>query len=212
MSSFCFQFPRARALSRAKSRRGRAPLFAATLGVLLLLLPGRCLAAGNSIEYQVKAGFLFNFAKFVEWPDSAQNPNKPLRLGVVASDDIYDLMASTLSGKVANHRPIKVERVTAAELDGTAVLPDMIFVQQDIVRSRQDLGFTLPQLFTAVAKQQPILLVGESADFAMSGGTIGFVQRGENLRFQVNLADARRAGLKLSAHLSGLAEIVTDGP
>jgi hypothetical protein len=211
MLSFCCQFAQAPARPRAKSRGGNTLLRAATLGISLLLLAGRCLATGNSIEYQVKTGFLFNFAKFVEWPDSAGNPNKPLRLGVVASDDIYDLMASALSGKVANRRPIKVENVTADELEGTAALPDMIFVQQDIVTSRQDFGFTLAQLFTAAAKH-PVLLVGESADFATSGGMIGFVQRGENLRFQVNLADARRAGLKLSARLSGLAEIVTDRP
>lgn len=211
MLSLSLQFFRAPAVPRAKSRCGRALIFTATLGISLMLLAGRCAAAGNPIEYQVKAGFLFNFAKFVEWPASATNPDKPLRLGVVASDDIYDLMDSALSGKVANHRPIKIEHITAEEISGAAVLPDMIFVQQDIFRSRQDVGFTLAQLLTAAARQ-PILLVGESADFATSGGMIGFVQRGENLRFQVNLANAQRAGLKLSAHLSGLAEIVTNGP
>lgn len=207
-SRFLFLLPSGR--SRPKLRRRSTLLLAATLGISLLLA-GRCAAAGNALEYQVKAGFLFNFAKFVEWPDSAKTPDKILRLGIIASDDIYDLMASTLDGKTANHRPIKVEHITAGDLEGTGALPDLIFVQQDIVRSPQDFGFTLQQLFTAAAKQ-PVLLVGESADFATSGGMIGFVQRGENLRFQVNLASAQRAGLKLSARLSGLAEIVTDSP
>jgi hypothetical protein len=200
-----------RVFPRVKPRTRVKPLLVATLAFSLSLLPARSLAAGSSLEYQVKAGFLFNFAKFVDWPDSTRATHKTLRLGIVAPDDIYDLMASALSGKVANNRPIQIEKVTAAELEKGTSLPDIIFVQQDASRTRQDGGFTQQQIFAAAANQ-PVLLVGESAGFATSGGMIGFVQRGENLRFQVNLANAQRAGLKLSARLSGLAEIVTTAP
>ena len=211
MSLLCFQSLRVRVFSRIKPRTRVKPLLAAALAFSLSLLPARILAAGSSLEYQVKAGFLFNFAKFVDWPDSSRTTHKTLRLGIVAPDDIYELMASALSGKVANNRPIQVEKVTAAELEKATSLPDIIFVQQDASRTHQDWGFTEQQIF-ATAANKPVLLVGESAGFATSGGMIGFVQRGENLRFQVNLANAQRVGLKLSARLSGLAEIVTTAP
>jgi hypothetical protein len=51
-------------------------------------------------------------------------------------------------------------------------------------------------------------LVGEKEGFAVAGGEIGFVPRGDNLRYQVNLSAAQQAGLKLTARLANLAEIV----
>ena len=185
----------------------------AVMGVAFLITaaPLRSFAAANTIEYQVKAGFLFNFAKFVEWPGGTQTGHSDLRLGIVAPDEIHELMAKALDGKVVGNRSIRVERISATDIETGAALPQIIFIHQDVQRLRQDLGFSQQQLF-ALAEKQPVLIVGESAGFATSGGIIGFVQRGENLRFQVNLAKAQRAGLKLSARLSGLAEIVTTSP
>jgi hypothetical protein len=131
-----------------------------------------------------------------------------LRLGIIAPDEVFALMEKALAGKSVGDRPLVVERVTAAQVAAGRALPNMIFVHQDTFRLQAELGFTPAQL-AALAEKQPLLLVGESAGFATSGGMIGFVQRGENLRFQVNLASAQRAGLKLSSRLSGLAEIVT---
>lgn len=169
--------------------------------------PARAAAASSSIEYQVKAGFLFNFAKFVEWPPAALSPTADLRLGIIAPDEIYAVIDKALSGKSVGEHRLVIERISASQVTSGASLPNIIFVHQETFRQRQDLGYTQQDL-SALAASQSVLLVGESAGFATSGGMIGFVQRGENLRFQVNLADAQRAGLKLSARLSGLAEIV----
>lgn len=182
-------------------------VFAAAFASLAGLSPARAFAAANAVEYQVKAGFLFNFAKFVEWPGAALAPGASVRLGIIAPEDVYHLIEKSLAGKVAGDRPLTVERLTPARLGDGAAMPNIIFVHQDAFRAQSDLGFT-PQQLTAIAEKHPVLLVGETAGFASSGGIIGFVQRGENLRFQVNLASAERAGLKLSARLSGLAEIV----
>ena len=195
----------------AAPHRGHHRISRVGIAVLALLsagMPVRGFAAANAIEYQVKAGFLFNFAKFVEWPAASQSAHSDLRLGIIAPDEIYELMGQALDGKMVGERPIRVERITAADVEKGAALPQIIFIHQDIQRLHQDLGFNPSQLF-ALAEKQSVLIVGESAGFATSGGIIGFVQRGENLRFQVNLAKAQRAGLKLSARLSGLAEIVT---
>lgn len=193
---------------------GGPRIFSAALLPIALLsaaIPAHSFAAGNTIEYQVKAGFLFNFAKFVEWPATSPAAGSNLRLGIVAPDEIFELMTKSLEGKLVGDRPIHVERVTAGDIEKGATLPQIIFVHQDIQRLHQELGFNPQQLF-ALAEKQSVLVVGESAGFATSGGIIGFVQRGENLRFQVNLAKAQRAGLKLSSRLSGLAEIVSSNP
>jgi YfiR/HmsC-like len=198
-------------LPGAPSRRPRLRWIAAlalAVATLAGLSPARAFAAANSVEYQVKAGFLFNFAKFVEWPDAALPAGASVRLAIVAPEEIFQLIEKSLVGKTVGDRPLVVERFTAAQLAGGGALPNIIFVHQDAFRPPSELGFAPAQL-AALAERQPVLLVGESAGFATSGGMIGFVQRGENLRFQVNLASAQRAGLKLSSRLSGLAEIVT---
>jgi hypothetical protein len=193
--------------ARPRARlRGLAACIVA-LATLIGLTPARAFAAANSVEYELKAGFLFNFAKFVEWPGAALAPGASVRLGIVAPDEVFQLIEKALAGKAAGDRPLVVERFTPAQLERGA-LPNILFVHKDAFRAQSDLGFT-PAQIAALAEQQPVLLVGESAGFATAGGMIGFVQRGENLRFQVNLANAQRAGLKLSSRLSGLAEIVT---
>lgn len=190
----------------------RAPFFRALLApvlgcLALLALPLPAFAGAKSLEYQVKAGFLFNFAKFVEWPGAALPPGTPLRIGLVASDEVCAVIEQSLAGKLVGDRPLQVERLPAARLTDGSPLPHMLFVHPDSPRLKEETGLTHEELIAQLGTR-PVLLVGESAGFAPAGGMIGFVQRGETLRFQVNLASAQRAGLKLSARLSGLAEIV----
>lgn len=183
-------------------------LAVAVLAALAGLTPARAFAAVSALEYQLKAGFLINFAKFVEWPGASLAPGAPVRLGILAPEDVFQLIEKSLVGKPAGDRPLVVERMTAAQLEKGDNLPNIIFVHQDVARHQAESGLS-PQKLATLAERHPVLLVGESAGFATSGGMIGFVQRGENLRFQVNLASAQRAGLKLSSRLSGLAEIVS---
>ncbi len=171
------------------------------------LAPVRGFAAPNTLEYQLKAVFLLNFAKFVEWPVDSLPPTASLRVGIIAPDIVFGLMEKELANKVAGNRSLQIERVTAAQIQNGTGLPNIIFVHQDTFRSQTESGIS-PQQLAALGEKQPVLLVGESIGFAVDGGMIGFVQRGENLRFQVNLANAQRAGLKLTARLAGLAEIV----
>lgn len=194
---------------RAAVRPLAARFAPAVVAVVCLgwLCPARGFAAVSPIEYQLKAGFLFNFAKFVEWPGHTLPPGAAIRVGIVAPDEVFQLLEKALRGKTAGDRPIAVQRLSAADFDGGRALPNIIYLQRDVLRPGAD-DFISPERLAAAAETQPVLLVGDSAGFATSGGMIGFVQRGENLRFQVNLAGAQRAGLKLSARLAALAEIV----
>lgn len=202
---FCFRHPTGLQARGATAPRRPAAHVACWL-LLLCLLPLAAPAAVNQMEYQLKAGFLVNFAKFVEWPGTSLVPGADLRLGIIAPDEVFAVMEKSLAGKSAGNHVIKVEHLTMSELESAPVLPQIVFIHQEALRTRGEID--RDALFR-LAEKQAVLLVGESAGFAPAGGSIGFVQRGENLRFQVNLASAQQSGLKLSSRLSGLAEIVS---
>src|SRR5256885_5377918 len=65
-------------------------------------------------EYQLKAAYLFNFAKFVDWPEAAfSSPGAPLVIGVLGENPFGDLLESTVQGKALNHHPLTVREIRA---------------------------------------------------------------------------------------------------
>ncbi len=156
------------------------------------------LAQNTELEYKVKAGFLFNFAKFVEWPAASfDSPKSPIVIGVMAEDASSPVLQQVLDGKMVNGRLISVTPLQdAAGLSRC----HMIF-----------LGRTVNDRFEDILKRSkglPVLTVGEAEQFAEKGGMIGFVREDENFRLQINLETATQAGLKVSAKLSSIARIV----
>lgn len=178
------------------SRATSLVLRLAVAGLLAGLASGQA-APANQIEYQVKAAYLYNFAKFVEWPPPPLQPGASFRIGVLADPDAFAIIAETLQGRKISDHPIEVVLLTtAADISGCRV----VFVP----RSSE----ITPARFHASQPAASVLLVGEQAGFAAAGGDIGFIPRGDNLRYQVNLAAAQRAGLRLSGRLANLAELV----
>lgn len=168
-------------------------------GLLLAALCLPLLAHGQGLEYRVKAAFLFNFAKFVEWPADSLPERVPLRVAILAPGGAFEVMADALAGKeVAGHT------LAVLPFDPDAAPPHILFVHAE----EEPLPAELPPALAAAH----VLLVGESPGFAARYGIIGLVPRGDSLRFQINLAAARRAGLNLSGQLARLAEIVPDHP
>ncbi|MSU56959.1 MAG: YfiR family protein [Pedosphaera sp.] len=164
----------------------------------LAWLPHAPGAEDTSLEYKVKAGFLYNFAKFVEWPsNSLPASNSPIVIGVFADDPAAPVLKQALDGKMVNGRSLIVK-----SLSETAALSTChIFF---LSRARQDrLKDVLGQVNAA-----PILTVGEMDQFAQRGGVINFVRADDSFRFEVNLEVAEKAGLKISAKLANMATIV----
>ena len=169
----------------------------------MVLLVSRAGAAEDSgeaalkLEYKLKAGFLFNFAKFVAWPTNAPGAAGLLRVGVLDDGPVYPIMVSELANKQVDGRTIEVVRCRQAEeLKQCA----MVFI------TRAESG-RFKELKQAVAGT-PLLTVGEFEGFAARGGCINFVRRGDNVRFEVNLEAVERAGLKISSKLSSIAIVV----
>jgi hypothetical protein len=153
------------------------------------------------LEYQVKAGYLFNFLRFTEWPPQALPAGAPYRIGVVEDPGTYNIIAESLRGKTVNNHAIEVVYLNSRDAVRGCHL---VFVPRSVEATSLNLG--------SATDRENTLLVGETAGYAVRDGMIGFVQRGHNIRFQVNLQAAQHAGLKLSGRLASLAEIVQSPP
>ena len=156
-------------------------------GFLVPLLAGsqQQLLAESSVskEYQVKAAFLYNFAKFVEWP-SAVNPTgtSPIVIGVFGKNPFGEELEKLVRNKTINEHPVQVRQgQTPEELRSC----HLVFVSAAE-------GKRLPELFAAL-KGTNVLTVGESGKFGELGGIINFVLEREKLQFEIDGDSASRA-------------------
>ncbi|MGA9884988.1 MAG: YfiR family protein [Candidatus Acidiferrales bacterium] len=151
-------------------------------------------------EYQLKAAFLFNFAKFVEWPPSSfTSLQEPFSICILGTDPFGPVIDETLRGQMIEGRAVTVLRVQeAAQLRHCQVA--------FISASNKD---TLAQILQTV-RGANVLLVGETPGFAAAGGAIQFQMQENRVRFSINPEAAERAGLHVSSKLLSLATIVHD--
>ncbi len=145
-------------------------------------------------EYKLKAAFIYNFAKFVEWPAAVfPNTGSPIVIGVLGRNPFGDELLNAVKNRKINGRPIHIRQVsTATEANNT----QMLFVSAG---EERNFGVLKKSLGAGV------LSVGESPLFAKQGGTINFNLVEDKLRFEINMAAAHRSKLKISAQLLKLA-------
>lgn len=155
--------------------------------------------AGSTVEeYSVKAAFLFHFAQFIEWPPGAfKDAGAPLTYCTVGEDPFRGALEAALNGKTVGARLLRVAH----------------FKQLEEVRDCQVVFLggmgkkTVPEALEALG-DRPVLTVGETQQFAQDGGMIGFCLEDNKVRFEINLAAAEHAKLKISARLLTLAKKV----
>jgi uncharacterized protein DUF4154 len=185
-------------MAPALVRRCRSAFVVA--GLLLAPAAGGRAGAGDTVEYPVKAAFLFNFARFVSWPADALASSSQVAICVLGADPFGDALDEAVAGKRVEGRPLKVRRFAGLEeLEPCPVL----FVSASEERH-------LPAILERL-KGAPVLTVGNSAEFARRGGVIGFYLEGNKVRFEIDPAAAGRVGLKVSAKLLSVAR-VSPGP
>jgi uncharacterized protein DUF4154 len=178
-------------------------LFAAlALGAVLPQPPAAtrpaALPAAPPTEYEVKAAFLYNFTRFVEWPpESLRDTSEPFVIAVLGRDPFGPVLDDTVAGKtVAGHR-IEVRRASRVEDVADA---QMVFISASERASA-------PAILKALDRPG-VLTVGDTDGFAGYGGTINFVLHDRRVRFEINPASAEQAGLKMSSQLLKLATLV----
>jgi hypothetical protein len=151
--------------------------------------------ADESLEYRVKAAYLLNFTRYVEWPEFG--PDNTLTICVLGTDPFGRILDATVAGRTAQGRPLEVRRVQTAS--GAAGC-EVVFVSQETWTRNPG---TLKTLQNAGR-----LTVGESEQFARGGGVIGFVILDETVRFVVNDEARHRAGLRISSRMLSLAAAI----
>jgi hypothetical protein len=170
-----------------------------------LLLAGTLSAMGTAqdgaiSEYQVKAAYLYNFAKFVEWPaKSFTSASAPYRICILGKDPFREALQSLTRGKQVKGRGFEI--LGDVTDPAQAARCHILFVSTSGNKQFQRM---LPAL-----QGRSILIVGESEGFARQGGMINFVLEGDRVLFEVNQRAAEQAGLKISAKLLSVAKEVT---
>jgi hypothetical protein len=153
-------------------------------------LPGQARVAAQNVapEYHVKAAYLYNFVKYVEWP--APGNTGPVNICVAGRNPFGNVLADTIKGEQIEGRPL-TQRVILEPEDGCHV----IFIPEGAATSA----------YLRAARGVPTLTVGETDDFLEQGGIIQFVSVANNIRFAINTAAAEQARLQVSSRLLRLA-------
>jgi hypothetical protein len=162
------------------------------LAAAFSLAPGLRAQSASQREYEIKAAYLYNFIKYVDWPSSGDT----ITIGVLGGNPFGTALAP-LNGKI-----VKGRRLLIKELDSLrdAQKCQIIFVSSS-EKSR------LQEIFENL-KNARVLTVGETQGFANSGGIINFVEENNKVRFEINAEAARRTGLNISSELLKLAKLV----
>jgi hypothetical protein len=175
------------------ARRACAALLALALIACATFARGDEVAAPT--EYGVKAAFLFKFPGYVEWPAAAEAHS--LEIGVLESEPMAEELGRIANGRSSAGRAVKVRRLRRGDaLD----MVDVLFVGRSAEAS---LAAMLRD-----ARARPILVVTESDGGIGAGGMINFVVEDKKVRFDVALAPAEAAGLKISSRLLSVARRV----
>jgi YfiR/HmsC-like len=179
------------------SRRGLALI--PVLWMLVWSVPAP--AAGQATEADVKAAFLYNFTKYIDWPPEAfQSPEDPFRLCVVSNPEFTQGVRNLIAGETARGRPLELTVPGAADLPHCHIL---------FVGLRES---SRAAALVAATSGRPVLTVGESAGFLEHGGTVLFEVENHRVRFDINLSAASRAGLVVSSKLVRVARTIYEAP
>jgi hypothetical protein len=168
---------------------------------LLILSISILPALGDEIqEEQVKVAFIYNFAKFVEWPPEAfRTDSSTLTIGLIGPDPFGSLLDS-LKEKSIRGRKISIKRMAKAEN------PEDCHIWFISASEKANLRNILAQ-----AKNHNILTVSDMDRFAQQGGMIGLVNQDGRINFEINIDAVQRSKLRFSAQLLKLAKIVHGG-
>ena len=186
------------------------------LGVLWLATPTSAYST-SSHEYEIKAAFLYNFMKFVGWPqEKTGDANEPIILGIIGKDP-FGKAANSIEGKKVGQRDVVVRQFKSlmelkehfepneSELNQLAQSLrkcHLLFVcssERDLFRD-----------IIGMVKSSAVLTVGDTDGFLESGGIINFLVEESKIRFEINLVSAKKAKIDIRSQLLRLAKRVIE--
>ena len=178
-------------------RRGCLGLCTSILLLFFVVFAGHAQGADEveRLEYKVKAAFLFNFAKFVEWPATAfQTNDSPLVIGILGDTRLSQDLKQAVKGRTVNGHTVVIRRSKRIE---DLLKAHVLFISKS---EQADYG-----RIRGMLNGHGVLTVGESPEFLRQGGVINFVLRDNKVHFEIDRAVAEGEGLKISSQLLKLA-------
>ncbi|MBI5605352.1 MAG: YfiR family protein [Deltaproteobacteria bacterium] len=170
------------------------------IGLLILGLFRGVAIPDTSREYPIKAAFLYNFAKFVEWPaESFKNESTPIHLYILGVDPFGPAL-DPLKDQIVRSRKIMCKRIVRLD---EAEDCEILYISASEKNQ-------LPAILGAL-KKRDILTVSDLDRFAAQGGMIGLVTVDNKIQFEINLEAVRQTRLKISSQLLKLARIIPHG-
>lgn len=165
---------------------------------LLALLIGLAASGGAwATDASIRIGFLLNFSRFTEWPESILKTNMPITICLAPGDAEMSAEFTSLDRQLVKNRAIRAIQITRpSEVARCHVL----YLPSDLAQD--------PEAWLAIAEQAGSLTVSDRPNFVDEGGIIGLVLVGGRYRFNANLAKAKQVNLLLSANLLKLAQSV----
>jgi hypothetical protein len=168
-----------------------------------------------SLEYQVKAAFIYNFIKFVDWPkEKVPDSNTPLTIGIIGKDP-FGSAFDPVEDKDAKARKVLIKRFKTFEELKKAGEKDKSLLDREIESMRKcHLLFICSSEeksvgeITNLVKDHSVLTVGDVKGFLEAGGVTNFIMEEQKVRFEINVTTAKRAKLQIRSQLLRLAKKV----
>lgn len=193
------------AVSRSPRIFLRLPWLPQTLLLLVAIagiLSGRLNATDTASEYEIKATFLFNFARFIEWPDNVlPSDGQPIIIGIVGDDPFGGVLDAMVKGETVNGHKLVVKRLSRKD----------DFQKCHIVYISRSETAHIAEILERL-KGLSVLTVSDADRFAYLGGTIGLVNEQGRVRMQINVDRAKNSQLAISAKLLRPAAVIRDQP
>ncbi|MBA3030189.1 MAG: YfiR family protein [Desulfobacteraceae bacterium] len=171
---------------------------------LLLMLPSSVTSAESLLpEYEIKAAFIYNFGKFIEWPEMVSGPSAPeyFHICILGKDPFGEKM-NEIEGKTIKGLTVKVSRASSIEeiLDSPGCR--VLFISDSEINRLADI--------LGKIKKYPILTVADLENAMDLGVMINLRTLGDRIRFEINLKAASNAGIKINSKMLKLAVKITE--
>lgn len=148
-------------------------------------------------EYQVKAAYLYNFTRFINWPASSfRTANSPFIIGIIGNDPFGIYIEEIARGEKVDGHPIKVQRYHNLN---DVLNCHLLFIRSPATGRSKEI--------VALTGRKSILTVSDDEGFTQAGGMINFYRENNKIRFEVNIQASKNGDLEFSSKLLGVAKI-----
>jgi hypothetical protein len=174
----------------------------ALLFLILIAIAPQCLFSSNAAsgepvvtEYEVKAAYIFNFAKFVDWPSNVfPARNSPIIIGIIGDDEFGTLLGNIVKGKTIQERTIVVRPLKwSADFNSCHI----VFIGASEQKQLKQIADNL--------HDRPVLTITEAEEDLQAKGIMNLIVEGGKVQFKIDIAGAEKAHLQISSKLLRLA-------